>query len=87
MARDKKYGHVDLEHGHVGDREPVVVFRGQDQLLPHLLELYWNLCEDAGSPMHHLTLISERINEIKAWQYCHADLVRVPRSDGYHQAH
>jgi hypothetical protein len=86
MAEDLKYGHVTLEHGHVPDDEPVVVFRARDKLLPRLLSMYFGLCKEAGSPQHHLDLITQRHIEISRWQDKNPGQVRVPRSDGYHEA-
>jgi hypothetical protein len=87
MAQDKKYGQVTLEHGHIPDDEPVMVFRGRDLLLPKLIGLYWNLCQQAGSPQAHLDLVSTRHDEIDAWQDEHPDQVQVPASKGYTEAH
>jgi len=79
MPVDSKYGRVTLEHGTVGADEPVIVFRAQDQLVPKLLGIYWNLCKAAGSPQRHLDMISRRIDEIAAWQDGHA--TKVPDSE------
>jgi len=79
MAVDKKYGRVTLEHGNIGEDEPVMVFRAQDKLLPPLIAYYLMLCLNAGSPMRHLRLVSERHDEIVAWQDEHHS--RVPNSE------
>ena len=79
MAVDGKYGRVTLEHGTIGEDEPVVVFRARDALLPKLLGYYWNFCKAAGSPQRHLDMISKRIDEIDAWQDTHE--TKVPDSE------
>lgn len=81
MARDKKYGRVNMEFGDVDATEPVVVFRGRDKLLPVLLRIYGLLCKLAGSPGDHLRLISERCAEIEQWQEQNG--TQVPASAGY----
>lgn len=69
MAIDRKYGRVTTEFGMIGEDEPVVVFRAHDRLLPKLLKVYWFFCELAGSPQHHLDLIDEAAETVKAWQF------------------
>ena len=68
MAKDLKYGHVTLEHGHIGEDEPVMVFRAKDRLLPALIDMYLMMCRLAGSPQRHMDLISENRDIIVAWQ-------------------
>jgi hypothetical protein len=81
MGIDNKYGRVTLEHGTIGEDEPVVVFRAQDRLLPKLLKVYRIFCELAGSPQRHLDLIDDTAARVKAWQVDHH--TQIPRSDGY----
>lgn len=81
MAIDNKYGRVTLEHGTIGDDEPVVVFRAQDVLLPDVLKVYRVLCKIAGSPLHHLDAIHAAAEQVRAWQANHHH--RVPNSDAY----
>ncbi len=50
MAIDNKYGKVTLEHGTIGEDEPVVVFRATDSFLPKLLAYYHSFCLRGGSP-------------------------------------
>lgn len=61
-------GRVTTERGDIGDDEPVVLFRGQDQLLPDLLRKYLLDCIDAGSPIGHLKKIREVLSQIEEWQ-------------------
>jgi hypothetical protein len=79
MAYDKKYGKVTLEHGSIGDDEPVMVFRAQDKILPNVIAHYHMVCMNAGSPLRHLRLIAERFQEIKDWQAEHS--TQVPTSE------
>lgn len=81
MAIDSKYGRVTLEHGSVGEDEPVVVFRAKDVLLPDVLKVYRVLCKIAGSPLHHLDAIHAAAEQVRAWQANHHH--RVPNSDAY----
>jgi hypothetical protein len=68
MAIDRKYGRVTLEHGNIGEDEPVIVFRAKDALLPKVLSYYALFCLKAGSPRRHLTLILDSIDQVKEWQ-------------------
>lgn len=69
MPIDNKYGRVTLENPrNIGENEVVVVFRGQDRLLPKLLKVYRILCESAGSPDNHLRGIDAAAAHVKAWQ-------------------
>lgn len=79
MAIDLKYGRVTTERGTLGDDEPVVVFRAQDLLLPDVLTDYRDMCRNAGSPQHHLTLIDATRVDVLDWQSAHH--AKVPRSD------
>jgi len=80
MPHDTKYGRVTLELGSVGDDEPVFVFRGQDAMLPAIIDEYERLCRRAGSPERHFAQIDKARQQISDWQRTHP--VRVPRSDG-----
>jgi hypothetical protein len=79
MAIDSKYGRVTTERGTIGDNEPVVVFRAQDQLLPKILKIYRFLCEIAGSPGHHLAAIDRAEDAVLDWQLQHR--TKTPSSD------
>ena len=79
MGIDRKYGQVTTQYGTIGEFEPVVVFRAQDRLLPGLLEAYRQMCADAGSPDHHLQLITDTAYSVAAWQADNA--TKVPASD------
>jgi hypothetical protein len=81
MAVDRKYGLVILEHGDIGEDEPVVVFRAKDKLLPELLYKYLHLCSESGSPERHLDLIRASYGSIREWQDAHPDNVRTPTSE------
>lgn len=79
MGIDSKYGRVSTERGTIGTDEPVVVFRAQDELLPLLLMDYYNLCEEAGSPKHHLSAILDALTAVHTWQK--DNTTKVPSSD------
>lgn len=81
MAVDGKYGKVTLEHGDIGEDEPVIVFRAKDGILPELLHSYFKLCEAAKSPERHLELIKSSYATIRNWQEAHPDEVRTPTSE------
>jgi hypothetical protein len=81
VAIDNKYGRVTLEHGTIGEDEPVVVFRARDGQLPKLLMYYHLFCQKIGSPRRHLDLILESREAVEAWQAQHPDEVRVPDSE------
>lgn len=79
MAIDSKYGSVTTERGTIADDEPVVVFRAQDKLLPLMLRIYYDLCDEAGSPDHHLIAIDEARHLIEIWQ--EVNTTKIPSSD------
>lgn len=83
MPIDNKYGRVTLEHGNIGEDEPVFIFRGQDVIVPRLLGAYLQLCVEAGSPIQHLRLILEGLEQIQDWQEKHNP--RVPDSSSYYE--
>lgn len=60
------------------DDEPLILFRGQDKLLPKLLEYYNALCTSAGSPATQIEAINQRITVIKSWQDAHPERVKTP---------
>jgi hypothetical protein len=68
MAIDAKYGRVTLEHGNIGEDEPVVVFRAKDTLLPKVLMYYHLFCMRAGSPKRHLDIIWNSLQKVYEWQ-------------------
>lgn len=68
MAQDLKYGKVTLEHGDIGEDEPVIVFRAKDALLPKVLAYYHLFCLKAGSPKRHLDIIYDAREKILDWQ-------------------
>lgn len=83
-AIDDKYGLIRTErgdfeeHGEEHGDEPVFLFRSKDQLLPKVLAYYRQLCEEAGSPQHHLDGIDASIERIERWQADH--FTQVPQS-------
>lgn len=79
MAIDIKYGRVTTENGTIGEDEPVVLFRAQDELLPMILSWYHLLCCEAESPRHHLDAIMAAREEVLAWQ--RENHTQTPRSD------
>jgi hypothetical protein len=79
MAIDAKYGRVTLEHGTIGEDEPVVVFRATDELLPKVLMYYHLFCMKAGSPKRHLDLIMNTYEKVTKWQETHRP--RTPNSE------
>lgn len=80
MAIDAKFGRVTLEHGSVGEDEPVVVFRARDSVLPKLLAYYHLFCLRIGSPKRHLDMILSARDQVIVWQEQHGS--RIPKSDG-----
>jgi len=78
MAIDPKYGKVTLEHGSIGEDEPVIVFRATDKLLPKVLAYYHMFCIREGSPRRHLNMILNARDIVVEWQRKHE--TRVPNS-------
>lgn len=81
MGIDLKYGKVTLEHGDIGEDEPVIVFRAKDALLPKLLTYYHLFCMKAGSPKRHLDLIYETRQRIIDWQKDVRNRTKIPDSE------
>ena len=80
MPVDRKYGQVELEHQRsVEDDEPVFVFRAKDVILPKLLDIYFGMCREAGSPRTHLESIAAAREEILTWQAVNG--TKVPTSE------
>lgn len=79
MAFDNKYGRVTLEHGTIGEDEPVVVFRATDKLLPKVLAYYHLFCLKAGSSKRHLDLILDTREKVLDWQ--NINDTRTPNSE------
>lgn len=79
MAIDTKYGTVTFEKGSIGEDEPVFVFRGQDALLPEVLNSYMRAAITAGSPQRHLEAIEVAKDQIEQWQKLND--TQVPQSD------
>jgi hypothetical protein len=83
MAKDLKYGKASLQYGSIGEDEPIFIFRAQDRLLLNILNYYYSLCAEEGSPPHHLEAIRESIRITTEWQ--HSNATRIPNSDEYHK--
>ena len=81
MGVDGKYGKVTVEHGDIGEDEPVIVFRARDMAVPPLLDWYFGYCEELGSPERHLDLVNATYWTMKKWQEANPDKVRVPTSE------
>lgn len=81
MGYDGKYGKVTTEHGDIGEDEPVIIFRAKDKLAPQLIMIYKVLCREAGSPDHHLDLVSKACHRFIAWQEINGK--RTPTSDSH----
>lgn len=83
MGIDNKYGRVTLEHGSIGEDEPVVVFRARDPHLPKLLGYYLLFCLKGNSPKHHITLILNTRDKIVEWQKNHK--TQIPASTTWNE--
>lgn len=71
MAFDSKYGVVTFERGDIKEDEPVFVLRGQDYLVPEVLEAYLNLCDLYGCPPNHLQAIKNQIQHFMDYRAKH----------------
>jgi len=78
MGLDRKYGRVTVEHGTIGEDEPVVVFRAQDQLLPEVLGVYAQMCDAHGSPPEHIQGLELTCRQVIEWQ--RENHTQIPRS-------
>jgi hypothetical protein len=82
MGIDRKYGRVTVERGSIGEDEPVVVFRAQDQLLPEVLGLYAQMCLAHGSPADHIVGLELTARQVIEWQREHRTQVPQSAPDG-----
>jgi hypothetical protein len=62
----------------IPEDEPLMLFRGQDKLLPELLEKYNELCKNAGSPQDQLDKVAQQIEKIKQWQAANPNRLKTP---------
>lgn len=62
----------------IPDDEPLMLFRGKDQLLPDVVEYYADMCEAAGSPEEHVQTLREKADNIRAWQNDNPDSAKIP---------
>ncbi len=69
--RAKLYGSVD------DDPMPVFVIKGKDQLAPHAVSAYVELCERAGLP-DQAREARYATGEIQNWQFRNRDRVKLP---------
>lgn len=82
MPIDGKYGRVTLENQrNIGDDEPVIVFRAQDNQLVAVLDFYRQVCKNAGSPERHLKAIDDTKSTVVKWQA--ENHTQVPQSADY----
>jgi hypothetical protein len=77
---DRKYGRVTTERGTIGEDEPVIVFRAQDNQVVPMLEHYIALCAAAGSPQRHHNLLQGTREAVRVWQQDPANYTQVPQS-------
>lgn len=69
---DLKYGDItNTKGGAISPNEPVFLFRAKDRLLPAVLSHYRLLCEQNGSPEHHLHGIDAAAEAVEDWQREH----------------
>ena len=71
MGIDGKYGHVEFpDHDWVtiGEDEPVIVFRAQDNHATEVIKFYRKLCVSSEAPQHHLDLIDRTLKTFKDWK-------------------
>jgi len=80
MGYDGKYGKVTTEYGDIPDDEPVIVFRARDRLTLRLIQHYADLCDIAGSPARHISLVRDTFRRFADWQEKNPDKIRVPAS-------
>lgn len=78
MAVDERYGRVTLEHGNVGEDEPVYVLRANDRLAPTVLRHYLALGARSGYSHDHRVTTLAAIEKIERWQA--QNLRRWPRA-------
>jgi len=78
MAKDAKYGDIQVSHGTIDEDEPVVLFRAQDAHLPVLLRIYESICMAHGSPWEHTESVDAARRKVEDWQAAHGDRVKLP---------
>lgn len=70
MARDTKYGDIDIEK--IGKDEPVFILRAQDRKALQAMARYRSICEEGGVEQSHLDAIDRAYDAFTEWQRTHA---------------
>ena len=76
MARDAKYGDVDIPG--IPDDEPVFILRGQDKCTPQVVRQYAESAQRSGSPTEHHASARRQADAIDEWQKENPDKVKSP---------
>jgi hypothetical protein len=60
------------------DGEPVIVFRGQDELMGYVLRCYMDELIDRGAQREQVEAVQQKILACDSWQALHEDIVKLP---------
>lgn len=62
----------------IPDNEPLMLFRGQDRLLPDLIDQYAEMCASAGGLEENIQALKEKAESVREWQRNNPDSVKTP---------
>ena len=77
MAIDNKYGQVTVEHGSIGEDEPVFVIRAKDEAAVDAIMDYFDTARTHGAVFSN-DVRDEVIGQFMAWREANFSLVRAP---------
>lgn len=80
MPYDQKYGKITTEHGNLSADEPVFIVRPRDAAAMDVLGAYLSRCVKLGSPLSHLHMVLDKVEEFRKWRADYPDKIHVPDS-------
>ncbi len=67
-----------LDGSPIPSDEPLMLFRGRDNIIVEMLDYYKDLRHKSGSSKARMALLDEQIQVIKTWQAQNPSKVRTP---------
>lgn len=75
-ANENKYGQVEIPG--IPPDEPIFILRAKDWVSKRLLEVYREMCAQAGSPQEHLDGVQAAWDRFHHWRETNDDKIQVP---------
>lgn len=80
MGYDAKYGKITTERESIPADEPVFMIRARDATAMYVLGTYLDNCTKIGSPLEHLHMVLDTVEEFRNWRAEHPELIKIPDS-------